>query len=53
MVGFLYVGVLECRTYSLPHIEARKSLTSLSLYNKTNWNKQIKTKKKSQTLFWD
>ena len=26
MVGFVYVGVLECRTYSLPHIEARKSL---------------------------
>ena len=53
MVGFVYVGVLECRTYSLPHLEARKSLTSLSLSNKTNWNKQIKTKKKSQTLFWD
>ena len=27
MVGFLYVGVLECRSYSLPHIEARNSLT--------------------------
>ena len=26
MVGFVYVGVLECRTYSLPHIESRKSL---------------------------